>query len=360
MEKTKKVFRRIILPILIVGLLIIFVVTKLGSNKEKAAANAAISDTKMTVFPVTVVSPKMETISQDFELNGNFIADHDLNFVSEVAGRVKTLNIENGDYVNQGKVIATLDNEQIQIDLRLAKANLEKAKSDLGKYEVMLQSNAVNKQQVEDMRMTVRSTESNVQTLQRQLKLTTIVAPISGIVSNVSIEKGSYLAPGTQIAQIVDIKSLKMSVKLQDNQVVRIQKGQKVAIVPDLYNTISITGEVASIAPQADGSRKFDTEIKFVNPAKTPLKSGMTGKVQFKFGGSKEALTIPLKCLVGSIQKPSVYVIENNVARLVKIEIGAVDDDKLEILSGLTTDMKVVQTGQLNITTGSKVSLIQE
>jgi len=360
MEKTKKVFRRIILPILVVLLLVIFVVTKLGSNKEKMEATAAISNTKMTVFPVSVIQPTMETITQDFELNGSFIPDHSLSFVSEVAGRVKTLNIENGDYVTQGKVIATLDNEQIRIDLQLAKANLEKAKSDLGKYEIMLQSNAVNKQQVEDMKMTVRTSESNVQTLQRQLKLSTIVSPISGIVSNVSIEKGSYLAPGTAIAEIVDIKSLKMSVKLLDNQVVRIKTGQKVSIVPDLYNTTSITGSIASISPQADGSRKFDTEIKFVNPSKTPLKSGMTGKVQFKFGGTKQALTIPLKCLVGSIQKPGVYVIEGNKARLVKIEIGAVDDDKLEIISGLTTDMKVVQTGQLNITTGSQVSLIQQ
>lgn len=357
--KKKGVFRRIILPILI-GVVVLFVIViKLGSNKEKMDANAAITEKKVTVFPVTIAQPTMETVSQDFELNGNFIPDHQLSFVSETSGRVRTLTIENGDYVNEGKVIATLDNEQIRIDLALAKTTLEKAKSDLEKYERMVVSGAVNKQQVEEMRMNVNTADAKVKTLQHSLKLTTIVSPISGVVSNVAIEKGSYLAPGTAIADIVDIKSLKMSVKLLDVQVIRVKTGQSVNIVPDLYATSNIPGKVASVSPQADGSKKFDTEIRFTNPSKTPLKSGMTGKVKFTFGGTKQALTIPLKCLAGSIKDPKVFVVQGGKAKLTKIEIGAVDDDKIEIVSGLTEGIKVVKTGQLNIDNGSKVKIIK-
>ena len=357
--KKKGVFRRIILPILIGIVILVVIMAKLGSNKKKMDANASITERKMTIFPVTVAEPKMETISQDFELNGNFVPDHQLSFVSETSGRVRTLSIENGDNVSAGKVIATLDNDQIRIDLALAKTTLDKAKLDLEKYERMVTSGAVNKQQVEDKRMEVSTADAKVKTLQHSLKLTTIVSPISGVVSNVAIEKGSYLSPGTAIADIVDIKSLKMSVKLMDMQVVRVKTGQSVNIVPDLYNTISIQGKVASVSPQADGSKKFDTEIRFTNPAKTPLKSGMTGKVKFTFGGTKEALTIPLKCLAGSIKDPKVFVIKDGKAQLTKIEIGAVDDDKIEIVSGLTPGMKVVKTGQLNIDNGSKVKIIK-
>lgn len=357
--KKKSAFRRIILPILIGLVILIVIIMKLGSNKEKMDANASITEQKMTIFPVTVAEPKMETVSQDFELTGNFVPDHQLSFVSETSGRVRTLTIENGDYVTEGKVIATLDNEQIRIDLALAKTTLEKAKSDLEKYERMVASGAVNKQQVEEMRMNMNTADAKVKTLQHSLKLTTIVSPISGVVSNVAIEKGSYLAPGTAIADIVDIKSLKMSVKLLDVQVVRVKTGQSVNIVPDLYPNTAITGKIASVSPQADGSKKFNTEIRFTNPSKTPLKSGMSGKVKFSFGGTKEALTIPLKCLAGSIKDPKVFVVQGDKAKLTKIEIGAVDDDKIEVVSGLTQGMKVVKTGQLNIDNGSKVKIIK-
>lgn len=359
MEKRKGIFRRIILPVLIVLVLLFAIMAQLNSNKEKMQSDADVSNQKLVVFPVTVVHPSMETISQNFEISGNFIPDHQLQFVSEVSGRVKSLSVQNGDYVKQGKVLATVDNQQLQIDLSLAKATLEKAKADLEKYENMLRSNAVNKQQVEDQKMQVKSAESRVQTLQHQLKLTSIVAPISGIISTVSIEKGSFLAPGSPIATIVDIQSLKMSVKLFDAQVIRVKQGLTVSIVPDLYKNTSITGKVAAISPQADGSKKFETEIKFTNPSKTPLKSGMTGKVKFEFGGTKTALTIPIKCLVGSMQNPKVYVIEGKKAKLVAIGIGSVNEDQLEVTSGLTEDMMVVQTGQLNLTNGSTVKIIQ-
>lgn len=358
MEKKKSVFRRIILPVVLTLVVIVAIVAKLGSNKEKMEANAAISEKKATIFPVTVVHPKNDTISQDFEMNGSFIADHDLNFVSEVAGRIKTLRIENGDYVTAGKIIATLDNEQTAIDLSLAQASLDKAQADLSKYEAMLAANAVSKQQVEEARMTLRSAKSKVEGLRRQMRLTTIVAPISGVISDLKVEKGSYLSPGSPIAQIVDIKSLKMSVKLLDNQVVRLSTNQPVVIIPDLYSSTEISGKVSSIAPKADNSRRYATEIKFVNPAKTPLKSGMTGKVQFRLGGSKTALTIPMKCLVGSVQNPKVYVIEGDKAKLVSITIGSIDEDKMEVVSGLKTSDQVVATGQLNLTNGSKINII--
>lgn len=359
MEKKKGIFRRIVLPILVVVVILMLIMAKLGSNKEKMDASAAITQQKLTVFPVSVIQPKQEIISRDFTINGDFIPDHELAFVSEVSGRVKSISVENGDYVAAGKVLAVIDNEQIHIDLSLAKASLDKARNDLEKYENMLRSNAVNKQQVEDMHMQVKSAESQVKTLQRQLKLTTIVSPISGVVSNVSIEKGSFLAPGTHIADIIDIKSLKMSVKLLDQQVINVKENQAVDIIPDLYKNTTIPGKVASIAPQADGSRKFVTEIRFVNPSKTPLKSGMTGNVKFTFGGTREAMTIPVKCLVGSIRDPKVYVVENGIAKLIRIRAGSVSDNKLEVVSGLKTSMQVVQTGQLNLSDGVKIKIIQ-
>ena len=103
MEKRKGIFRRIILPILVGVVILLLIMAKLGSNKEKMEADANITNQKTTVFPVAVIQPTMETITQDFDINGNFIPDHQLDFVSEVSGRVRSLNVENGDYVSAGK-----------------------------------------------------------------------------------------------------------------------------------------------------------------------------------------------------------------------------------------------------------------
>lgn len=351
-------FKRIILPIIIVLGLIVLMINKLGSNKEKMQADAAIGAKKRTLFPVTVTTLKRDEISQDFELNGTFIPDHSLHFSADVSGRVKTLSIENGQRIAAGSLIAKVDGEQLNIDLKLAQLTLSKAQSDLSKYETMLKSNAVSKQQVEEAKLVVERAESTVSTLKRQVSLTTIKAPIAGVVSNLSIEKGSFLAPGTPIADIIDISNLKMNVHLRDDQVIRVKEGQTVSVKPDIYSNTVLKGKVVYIAPEADNSKKYAVEIQLSNPTKTPLKSGMTGKVLFEFGEKKTALTLPLDCLVGGVQNPKVYIVEGTKVRLVPVQIGARTDNSVEIQKGIDQRTAVVQTGQLNLSNGSTIQII--
>ena len=352
-------YLRIIFGLLAIVALVALASWKLTSNKKLMDANAAIAELKTMVFPVTVINPAYQTISQNFKSDGAFVPNRQLKFASEMSGRVITLNIKKGGYVQKGQTVATLDNEQTQIDMSLAQANLNKAKMDLGKYETMLAANAVQKQQVEDMRMQVTSAENRIDILKRQMRKSAIIAPMSGIVNELSIEVGSYLSPGTAIADIVDINNLKLQVHLLDFEVMKVKKGQSVTVVPDLYPDAKITGTVNAISAIADGSRKFEVEILINNSSSAPLKAGMTASAQFNMGDNKNALVIPANSLIGSIQDPKVYILTGETVQLKKIIVGSVYNDKIEISSGLTTADKVIATGQLNLNDGVKVRVLE-
>lgn len=351
-------YMRIILTLGAISGLIALAAWKLGANKVKMNANAAIAEQKVTVFPVTVISPAMQTIAQNFEADGEFSPNRQLNFTAESAGRVVSLRIKKGDFVQKGQTIATLDNEQTKIDLSLAETNLEKAKADLNKYEIMLAANAVQKQQVEDAKIQLKNTENRIETLKRQLRMSSIVSPISGWINELSIEMGSYLAPGTPIAAIVDISSLKLDVNLLDVEVVKVKKAQRVKVSADLYPGVKINGTVSAISTIADGSRKFEVEITIPNNSSMPLKAGMTGTATFEFGGSKTALMMPTNCIVGSIQEPKVYVVNGEIAQLKPIKVGSIHGDEIEILEGLTAAEKVISAGQLNLSDGVNVRIV--
>lgn len=359
MKKKTSRIRKFILPVIIALALVAGAAWKLGKNKEKMAGNAAIANQKITVFPVTVANPLVADISQDFEVMGTFNASHELTLASEVSGRVTSVSARNGDHVSKGQVLARIDNEQVSIDLALATTNLEKLRNDLEKYETMLQGNAVNRQQVEEARLNVKNAESKVATLQRQLRISSITAPISGNINSFSIEVGSYLSPGAKMAELVDVSTLKMTVQLLDNEVVRVREGQKIKLVPDLYPAAEFTGEIVSIASKADRARRFNVEIEVKNSNLFPLKAGMTGKALFEAEGSKKAMTIPVKAIVGSTQDPKVFVVSGNTAKIRAIRIGSVLDGKAEVLNGLDSTDRVVISGQLNIVDGSKIQVIQ-
>ncbi len=354
----KRVIKYIIIFV-VVALLVVLAARQLNKNKTTMESNAEIANQKLTVFPVSVISAKTETLSQNFSVSGEFEPAHKLNFVSESSGRVTSLKVQNGDYVKKGQVIAFLDNEQTRIDLKLAEANLEKAKKDLEKYTTLANGNAITEQQLEDIKLNAINAETRVETLKRQLKLSTITSPISGTVNALKLEVGSYLSPGTPIADIIDVSSLKMQVTLMDHQVVLLKEGQKISINADLYADTPFDGFVSFISPQADGSGKYLVEIEFKNAVKTPLKAGMTGVADFAFEGNRDAFLIPVKCIAGSIQDPYVFVVSGDMVKSRQIQVGAMYGDKIEVISGLQPTDVVVETRLSNLTDGSRIEIIQ-
>lgn len=354
-----KNIKKIVIPIVVIAIIAALISWKLSNNKKKMEKDAAVATIQNTVFPVSVVQPKMESISQNISENGVFKPYKQLSFLSEISGRVISVQVKKGQYVNAGAVIAVLDNNQINIDLDLAQTTLTKNKADMVKYQTMLAQNAINAQQVEDLKLTISNSESRIATLKRQLQTTTIVAPIAGMINDLKIEVGSYLSPGAAIAEIVNIGSLKMDVMLLDKDVARIKNGQNVEVFSDLYPNVKINGRVSAIASIGDASRKFVVEITLPNSSKMPLKAGMTGNAQFLFGGTKNAITIPTSCLVGSVQDAKVFVVQGNKVALKSIVLGNIQGENLEVISGLSTDDKVVFSGQLNITDGTTISIIK-
>ena len=351
----KKIIYSLVLIVLVAG-----VAFKLASNKKKIAAKTELATQKSTIFPVSVVNPKTESISQDFEIPGSFKPVHEVSIVPDVAGRVISVMVKNGDNVTKGQLIAKLDNEQVSYDISAAEAALQKAENDLQRYETMAKTEAVTPQQLADIRLAHKNAQSRLNVLQKQSRNTSIVAPISGTINSLTLEAGSYVAPGNSLGEIVDISHLKMNAKLSDAEAFRVQKGQEVKVKADLYSTAEYKGVVNAVAAKADASRKYDTEIELVNSKENPVKAGMTGSVHFSFEGNKTTLVIPRECLAGaSLQEPKVYVVKDSIARLVPIAIGMIQGDKVEVLRGLTEKDAVVRSGQLNLSEGNKVQIIK-
>ncbi|MFM7022369.1 MAG: efflux RND transporter periplasmic adaptor subunit [Flavobacteriales bacterium] len=356
MSKSMKIARNV----LIAGVLVGLVVWKLASNKESMAEKTELANPVITVFPVTVIKASQQKIAGDFSVSGTFQPFRELNFVSETAGRVVSLLVTNGDVVSQGQVIARLDDEQVKYDLSLAEAAYQKAEDDLNRFKTMSQQGAVTKQQVADMNLNYNSAKNKLNTLQRISRNASVVAPISGTINNLRIEVGSYLAPGAVIAEIVDVSKIKMNVKLSDAEILKIKRGDKAEVRADLFMDSKFSATVNSLSVKADGAKKYDVQLLVDNSDKNPVKAGMTGTASFASSGEKQAILIPKNCILGGVKNPSVYIVnpKDGAAHLQPIVIGLNVEEKVEVLRGINPGDIVVVSGQLNLSEGKKVEII--
>lgn len=319
----------------------------------KATPQKIIKDVSVEVFKVVNKDFKSE-----LNLTGSFTPNKEVNVLSETNGKIIALNVKEGDVVSAGKVLAQVDKEIISAQLMTAEAQLEKLQKDLSRMENLMKSNATTDVQYQEVKLGVKSAESNVKILKKQLANTSILAPISGVISRKMIENGSVINPGAPTFVITDISKVKLNIMMPENSVVRVAEGKKVDVSIDAFNGEKTNGVISLIPVKANQSQLFPVEITVDNNKSKKIRAGMFGRVIISEDKDRSSLSIPRTALIGSLKDPKVFVVENNRAYLRSIKISESESDFLEVLSGLKENELVVTNGQINLTNNVKVTVV--
>jgi RND family efflux transporter MFP subunit len=344
--------------ILVVIAVIGAVAFTLTNNKKEMAAKAAVAEIKSDAISVALTEAKTARIDKSFTAQGNFEPVQTLALMSETQGQIKQVLKRKGDRVRAGEVLLRVEATTMNADLNTAQANFEKAKRDLGRYENLAAGEAITKKQLEDARVAVKTAEGQLVSARQRVNKTRITAPITGEINEIYVEVGSYLGVATKLYDIVNVDRLKLTVQVGEREVLLIRKGDKVNVKADVSSTENFPGTVTAISAQANSSLKYDVEIEVKNPGQNSLRAGMYGTAAFEIADQRDALLLPREAIVGSLQDPSVYVVENDIARLKKVKIGTITQAQVEIVEGLTASQQVVRSGQINLQDGTKVKAL--
>lgn len=345
--------KRLIIIIVVAVGLVGLTAMKLMSNQEAVKKKIYIHDSEAAVL-VEETAPSIHTFESAFSYLGTFEPIRQNTIGSDASGKIIRLNVEEGDRVSQGQVIAKIDDEMLQLQLENAEVNIEGQKNDDIRYTNLAKDNAVPGVQVEKTKLGLKSAEIQKKQLQKQLRSTNITAPFSGVITKKLVDLGSVIGGGSQIVEITDISSLKLTVSVPERDILKFKLNQDVSIKADIYGDRSFNGKVTNVSVQADKSHNFKVQITVKN-AQQELMAGMYGSVSLVNSKSITALAIPRKALVGSSKNPQVYVIRNGKAVLTSFNAGTSDGEYIEVISGLSKTDKIVIKGQVNLQNNSNV-----
>ena len=118
----------------------------------------------------------------------------------------------------------------LQSNLATAKASYNNAVTNKERYERLVKAGAISQKQYEDIALNVDNARANMAAIQQQMKYTVVRSPMSGIVSEVKVEQGSFATLGMQLGNVVDVSKLKMVLKVPEEDVIKLRKGQPVKI----------------------------------------------------------------------------------------------------------------------------------
>jgi RND family efflux transporter MFP subunit len=326
-------------------------------NKSKSDGQNSETGTIATSYSVSVVKASKKDVTDSFSQVGTIVAYNDVAVVSETSGRVVKVNAEVGDYKPAGSVLVEVDSELRDAAYKTANVSYEKAKKDLERYEALYKEGSISDSQIEQARWSYQSTESQYIVARRQLSDTKITTPISGIVTARYVNIGSMVmgAPqATQIANVVDISRLKVKVNVAEKDVIRLKVGEQVEVTTDVFPNTVFLGSVFSISSKGDDGHTYPVEVVLRN-SKNQLKAGMFGRVVFTPKSSGNLIVIPRESIVGSVKNATLYVVNNNVAKIRSVVTGKETGTDIEILNGLQEGELVVVNGQNNLSDNAPV-----
>ena len=335
-----------------------FVAWKLYDNRQQSNAATALAMVARTHVPVAVTEVRLDTLANHLEANGIFLPAKEMLVISETQGRVLEVYKGKGEWVNEGDLIAKIDDELLRTELEATQANIAKLKKDRERVGNLIEGEAIAKNKIEDLELGLMAAEAKEKALKKQIANTSIRATMTGTLGYRFIERGSVIGPGIQVAQITNLEKLFLMVKVTERDVLNVHKGLPVRVSADVYPGQPISGKVTNIGLRADNAFNYDVEIEVPNPKNTPLRAGMHAQASFTFNASRQGLTLPRKAIAGSLQDGKVYVVKDSTAELRHVTLGGVYGDRVEVLGGLEKGERVVVTGQMNLADGATVEVV--
>lgn len=352
--------KKSLIYIIVAAILIGWGAYTIVGNKTKQEKEVAEVAKQVDKINVNVVTAKRENINTDYSANGTFIPKQESNQSADISGRVVSVYVKEGSRVGAGQVLASIKRDAIEVDVTQAQNNLQNAIIDNQRYENAYKTGGVTKQQLDNSRLQLKNAQAALRAQGVKMNDTKVRAGISGTINKRMVEPGAVVSPGTPLFEIVNINSLKLAVLVDESQVGRIQIGQQIDINVNVLPDETFTGRISFIAPKSDASLNFPVEVEVANNGQ--LKAGMYATALFKtnYGAENQnMLTVPAEAFVNGVSSGQLFIVQNGVAKLVKVQTGKVYGNKVQIISGLNGGEQVITSGQINLENGSKINIVK-
>ena len=349
----KRIIGILVLVLLISGIIVRLKIGHDKINKEKPGSGIS------NVVNVNVARVTEKETGHVLNLTGTLYPVTELSVAAQAQGRITSLNIQLGQFITKGSAIATIDNELLQLAVKNAKINESKLKHDLERFQNLYNGGTVTEQQLEETRDAYESVKIQLEQAEKQLADATVEAPISGVITEKYVEQGTFINPGSPVADIIDISKLKIRINASETDIYQLKKGDQAIVTTEIYPGTEFSGYVTFVSDKGDESHNYPIEVEIPNNKQYPLKAGTFVNVKITVPGTAKALFIPREALVGSMQDAGVYIAEDGKAMLRKITIKPGSGTDLQVLSGLTEGDVIIVTGQINLVDGKEINIVK-
>ncbi len=275
------------------------------------------------------------------------------NIAPQTAGRIRKINVEVGDYVVKGQILAEMDRLQLeQTELQVQNDDIE-----YERLKGLYAEGGVSQSDFETAELGYKLRKSNLANLREN---TILRSPITGFVSARNFDAGDLFSMSAPLFTVQQVTPVKLLVGISESEYTKIRKGDKVSLTVDAIPGQEFSGKVDRLYPTIDpATHTFKAEVVVPNTDRV-LRPGMYARVTVNFG-TRRSIIVPDKALVKQEGTGTrfIYVLRaDNTVSYLPVTVGRHMGQEYEVLSGLEEGARVVVKGQALLRDGVKVNVL--
>ncbi|MGI8849992.1 MAG: efflux RND transporter periplasmic adaptor subunit [Pyrinomonadaceae bacterium] len=411
-----------------------------GGRSETKTTSQMASDAEQQreeIVSITQAAAIAREIPSYVQTTGSLVADETSDVAPKTAGKVTNTMVNVGEFVQQGTVLAKLDENEARLQVREAEANVVQSEAAVGqaqarlglsasgsfqasqipevqaananyeqtvaelrqaeanekRYRELVETGDVSLQNYENYR-TLRDTararvksskqqleaagnaarqnnqairaaqaavdaaRTRVATAQQGIADTIIRAPFSGFVSSRNVTVGEFVTTATPIITLVRTNPLKLQMQVAEAEVPGITIGMGVSLEVEAFKDRKFAGTITAINPSLDPTSRAATIEASVDNSGNQLRSGMFATARIAKQGGSTGVFVPRSAVLNdeTTQSYRVFVIQEGVAKLRVVQLGAEENDMIQILNGVNAEETVATSNLGQLFEGAKVA----
>lgn len=292
------------------------------------------------------------------EVSGSVEADQEVNVSPEGSGQILDIKVREGQRVSRGTLLATLNSEPIERTIDEVEINLEMARTTYERQKNLWDQNIGSELQYLQAKSTMESLEKQLEGLKAQKSMSSITAPVDGVIDVIYQKQGQIASPQVPFAKLVNIEKIKVYADVAESYLTKIDKGDEVVVYfPAIGKTD--TTQIQLIGNFIDpNNRTFRIRLDLQNKDNL-IKPNLDAVVKLRDYEAEGAIVIPSILIKEDFKGKYTFVVEpdggKQVARKVYVKPGVSDNNRTEVKEGLEAGMKVVSEGFSQVIDGTVV-----
>lgn len=276
-----------------------------------------------------------------------------------VAGTITRIAVSEGQRINKGQLIATVDGSSLKNSYEIAQATLREAQDAYDRMKRLHDANALPDMQWVAVQERLKQAEAAASIARTGMNDANLYAPISGVVAKKMADVGQTAAPGLPIVEIMDVGSLKAKISVPESDLADLSIGANASITAGGH---TYTGKLIEKGVAANSlSRNYDVKFRITDPDSN-LHPGMICSVAVDgavpsadTAQSTEIVLPPQAVLLGWDNSSYVWVMKKGVAQRRKVDVGGLDSRGIIVTGGISPADSIIVEGQQKLSSGLEV-----